>query len=56
MHLPGLAMELIFKRSTILQQGDYRETGLVLTISHMTLSKNILITKKASDAEPGGTS
>lgn len=56
MHLPGLAMELICKRSTILQQGDYRETGLVLTISQMTLSKNILITKRASDAELGATS
>lgn len=56
MHLPGLAMDLICKRSTILQQGDYRETGLALTISQMTLSKNILITKRASDAEPGATS
>lgn len=30
--------------------------GLVLTISQMALSKNILITKRASDAEPGATS
>lgn len=37
-------------------QGDYRETGLVLTNSQIALRKNILITKRASDAEPGATS
>lgn len=35
-------MDLICKRRTVLQLGDYRKTGLVLTISQMTLSKSTL--------------
>lgn len=51
-----ICIYLVLLWTSVAREVQSCNRGLVLTISQISLSKNILITKRASAAEPGATS